>query len=127
VLYAGTEYKWFRMERLPDWEVALRAGYWFSESPIPDRNFNPVVPDANNHTVSIGAGVLCRNNARFLGLLRCGGLGVGPIRTRAIGLDLAYQTVLYESRTIIGNRNPTVDGTYDTTLHSGSISLRIEF
>jgi long-chain fatty acid transport protein len=127
VLYVGTEYKWLKMDHLRDWEVALRAGYWFSETPIPDRNYNPAVPDANNHTVSIGVGLLCRRNGRFLGVLKCGDFGVGVVRTKAIGLDLAYQAVLYESRTITGNRNPTVDGTYETTLHSGSISLRFEF
>jgi long-chain fatty acid transport protein len=127
VVYAGTEYRWLRMDRLPDWELALRAGYWFSETPIPDRNFNPVVPDADNHTIAIGVGMRCRQNARFLGLFRCGHLGVGSMRTKAIGVDLAYQAVLYQSRTITGNRNPTVDGTYESTLHSGSISLRFEF
>jgi long-chain fatty acid transport protein len=127
VVYAGTEYKWLKMDRLPDWELALRAGYWFSETPIPDFNYNPAVPDANNHTLSFGVGVRCRDNARFLGVLRCGDLGVGRMRTKAISLDLAYQAVLYQSRTITGNRNPTVDGTYESTLHAGTISLRVEF
>ena len=126
-LYVGTEYKWLTIERLPDWELALRAGYWFSETPIPTLNYNPAVPDANNHTLSVGVGLLCRRNARFLGLLRCGDLGGGPVRTKAIGLDFAFQAVLYQSRAITGNRNPTVDGRYESTLYAGTISVRVDF
>ena len=41
--------------------------------------------------------------------------------------DLAYQAILYENRTVAGNINPTVNGTYRTTLHVGSINLRVNF
>ncbi|MDR4472405.1 MAG: hypothetical protein MRJ92_07085 [Nitrospira sp.] len=40
---------------------------------------------------------------------------------------LAYQAILYENRTVAGNVNPTVNGTYRTTLHVGSINLRVNF
>jgi long-chain fatty acid transport protein len=46
---------------------------------------------------------------------------------RAAAPDVAYQVVLYESRTVSGNVNPTVNGTSDTTVHVGAISLRLGF
>ena len=41
------------------------------------------------------------------------------MKTKAIGLDLSFQAALYEERTVLGNRNPTVDGMYRTTLYTG--------
>ena len=38
---------------------------------------------------------------------------------KTVGVDVAYQMVLYESRTVSGNVSPTVNGTYDTTVHVG--------
>ena len=35
VLYVGTEYKWLRMDHLPDWEVALWAGSGFRRLRFP--------------------------------------------------------------------------------------------
>ena len=63
----------------------------------------------------------------FLGLLRCGDLGVGALKPKAIGVDLSFQAALYEERTVSGNRNPTVDGIYKTTLYSGSVSIRMVY
>jgi long-chain fatty acid transport protein len=69
---------------------------------------------------------MCREKGRFWGLVPCGGhdkaLGV-----KGVGIDLAYQAILYESRTIAGNVNPTVNGTYGSTLHVGSLNLRVNF
>ena len=64
---------------------------------------------------------------KFLGLIPCGDLGVGAVKTKLIGLDLSYQAALYEERTIAGNRNPTVNGLYKTTLHTGGVSIRVAF
>ena len=63
----------------------------------------------------------------FLGLLRCGDLGVGALKPKAIGVDLSFQAALYEDRTVSGNRNSTVDGTYRTTLYNGSVSIRMVY
>jgi long-chain fatty acid transport protein len=123
VLYLGTEYKWLQLERLRDWEIALRGGYWRSQTPVPDATFNPAVPDSDHHNISIGAGMLCKERGRFLGLIPCSGV----LKTTAIGLDVSYQTVIYETRTIAGNINPTVNGTYNTLLHVGSVSVRVNF
>jgi long-chain fatty acid transport protein len=54
------------------------------------------------------------------------------LRPTAIGLDLAYQAILYETRTVTGNMNPVaipgvVNGTYQTTFHVGMINLRVNF
>jgi long-chain fatty acid transport protein len=68
---------------------------------------------------------LCKEQGSFLGLMRCGDLGVGSLKPKAIGVDLSFQAALYEDRTVSGNRNPTVDGTYRTTLYNGSVSIRM--
>ncbi len=128
----GTEYKWLRLERLPDWEVALRGGYWYSQNAVPDASFTPTVPDANNHSISVGLGLLCRGEAHFLGLFPCGNENGGLLQPKALGLDLAFQALLYETRTVTGNQNPvaipgSVNGTYQTTWYVGSINLRVNF
>jgi long-chain fatty acid transport protein len=128
----GTEYKWLRPEKLPAWEVALRGGYWHSQTPIPDSSFLPTVPDADQHAVSVGLGFLCKDDGRFLGLLECGNTEGRALRPKAIGLDLAYQAIFYETRTISGNLNPVaipgvVNGTYQTSFHVGMINFRVNF
>jgi len=128
----GTEYKWLKPAMLPAWEVALRGGYWHSQTPVPDSSFTPAVPDADNHAVSVGLGLLCKEQGRFLGLIECGSTPAGWWRPTGIGLDLAYQALLYETRTVTGNQHPlaipgSVNGTYQTTYHVGSVNLRLNF
>lgn len=128
----GTEYKWLQPTALPAWEVALRGGYWHSQTPIPDSSFLPTVPDADQHAISVGLGFLCKDKGRFLGVIDCGNAGGGILTPKAIGLDLAYQAILYESRTVTGNMNPVaipgvVNGTYQTIFHVGTINLRVNF
>ena len=50
---------------------------------------------------------------------------MGSLKPKAIGVDLSFQTALYEDRTVSGNRNPTVNGTYKTTLYNGGVSIRV--
>lgn len=128
----GTEYKWLQPAAMPQWDVALRAGYWFSESPVPDRSYNPVVPDANNHALSVGLGLLCRRGGHFFGLIPCGSESAQWWAPKGLGLDLAYKALLYETRTASGNANPVaipgaIDGTYRTTFHIGSVNVRMDF
>ena len=128
----GTEHKWLHPELLPNWEVALRGGYWHSQAPTPDSAFNPSIPDADNHSISVGMGFLCGAGGRFLGLVECGSAREGLFATKAIGIDLAYKALFYETRTVSGNANPiavpgSVNGTYQTTYHIGSINLRVNF
>jgi long-chain fatty acid transport protein len=122
----GTEYKWLKPQPLPDWNIAVRAGYWHSQKAIPDQTFNPAIPDGDQHAFSTGVGFTCRGKGKFFGLIPCGG-SEKPLRPKGLGIDLAYQAILYEARTIAGNVNPTVNGTYRTTLHVGSLNVRVDF
>lgn len=128
----GTEYKWLRPELLPHWEVALRGGYWHSQTPVPDATFVPTVPDSDNHSISIGLGVLCKEAGRFLGLIPCGE-ETGRFSPKAIGLDVAYKALIYEIRTVTGNQalasiaGTGVNGRYDTVFHGGLVNLRLNF
>jgi long-chain fatty acid transport protein len=121
----GTEYKWLKLESLPDWEVALRAGYTNQQNQMPDLTFDPGIPSADLNVVGGGLGLLCKEQGLLLGLIRCGELGVGSVKPKAIGVDLSFHTALYEDRTVTGNRNPTVNGTYKTTLYNGGLSIRV--
>ena len=121
----GTEYKWLVLESLPHWVVALRGGYTNQQNQMPDLTYDPGIPSSDLHVVGGGLGLLCKEQGSFLGLMRCGDLGVGVLKPKAVGVDLSLQAALYEDRTVSGNRNPTVDGTYRTTLYNGSVSLRV--
>ena len=121
----GTEYKWLVLESLPHWEVALRGGYTNQQTQMPDLTYDPGIPSSDLHVVGGGLGLLCKEQGSFVGLMRCGDLGVGTLKPKAIGVDLSLQAALYEDRTVSGNRNPTVDGTYRTTLYNGSVSIRM--
>lgn len=118
----GTEYKLLSSPALPHWDVAFRAGYIRSETPIPSRTFEPAVPDADYNAFSAGVGFLCRAPGKILGMLSCDSFGA-----QAIGLDLAYQILLYETRRINNNLQPVLNGEWDTTLHVGALSLRMNF
>ena len=99
---------------------------------MPDISFSPQLPDANNHSISLGLGFLCKKNGHFLGLFECGHLSSGRMRPQALGLDLAYQALLYEPRNVVGNLNPvavpgSVNGDYRTVFHAGIMSFRVNF
>jgi len=123
----GTEYKWLALESLPSWELALRGGYTNQQNQMPDLTYDPGIPTADLHVLGGGLGLLCKEQGSFLGLMRCGDVGVGSLKPKAIGVDLSYQAALYEDRTVLGNRNPTVNGTYRTTLHNASASIRMVY
>ena len=128
----GTEYRWLTPGALAHWEVAVRGGYWHSQTPIPERSFLPTIPDSDQHAVSVGLGLLCKTNGRFFGIVPCGTTEGSAFLHKAIGLDVAYQAIFYEPRTVTGNQNPVavpgvVNGTYQTVLHVGSINLRVNF
>lgn len=123
----GTEYKWLRLEQMPDWEVAARAGYMHIQTQMPDQTFNPGIPSADQHIPSVGLGLTCKETGSFLGI-RCGTLGVGSVKPKAIGVDLSYQIAYYENRFVTGHAsNPAINGTYRTTLHAGGVSVRLHF
>lgn len=126
VVMAGTEYTFIRPALLPSWEIAIRGGYVFADSPVPERTFNPDVPDSNSHSYSAGIGVLCRRGGTFLGVIPCGTSQEG-FSPAAIGFDVAYQGIFYQSRRISNNQDPRVRGVWDTTIHVVSLNLRVNF
>jgi long-chain fatty acid transport protein len=125
VIALGTEHKWLNPRWLPQWEIAARSGYTYTEDPVPDRTFNPGIISLPAHTLSLGVGFLCKGSGRFLGMIPCS--GESALWPKGIGLDLAYQEWFYESRTVAGNQNPTVDGTYHAFVHLGTFSFRYLF
>ena len=125
VVAIGTEYKWLDPTWLPHWDVAVRSGYTRTEDPVPDATFNPGVISLSSNALSIGAGLLCKGQGRFLGLVPCG--GASALWPKGMGLDVAFQEWFYESRTVAGNLNPTVDGTYHAFVHLGTVSAKFLF
>ncbi len=122
VIALGTEYRWLNPRWLSHWEVAARSGYTYTADPVPDETFNPGIISLPAHTLSLGVGFMCKGRGRFLGLIPCSGESM--LWPKGIGLDLAYQEWFYESRTVVGNANPTVDGTYHAFVHLGTFSFR---
>ena len=127
VVNVGTEYRWLALTSLPDWEAALRGGYVRSETPVPEQTLEPAVPDSDYNGLSIGIGFLCKGGGRFLGFVECRSRRDGWFAARAIGVDVAYQVLLYQSRGIRNNIAQVVNGEWDTTIHIGSMNLRINF
>ncbi|NWF72302.1 MAG: outer membrane protein transport protein [Nitrospirae bacterium] len=125
VVAIGTEYKWLNPSWLPHWDVAVRSGYTRTENPVPDTTFNPATISLSANTLSIGTGFVCKGPAKFLGLVPCG--GASALWPKAIGFDAAFQEWFYESRTITGNRDPSVDGTYHAYVHLGTVSVNLMF
>lgn len=128
-ILAGTEYRWLKIDRLPGWQIAIRGGYTNQQTQVPDLNFTPSIPSADSHVVSSGIGLICRGDGALLGLIPCGSFGVGPVKTKLIGLDFSYQVFLLEPRTISGNTGlrATVNGFYSSTVHAGGFSIRASF
>ncbi|MDE0146279.1 MAG: outer membrane protein transport protein [Nitrospira sp.] len=126
VVMAGTEYKFISPALLPSWDVSIRGGYVFADSPVPERTFKPDVPDSNSHSYSAGIGFLCQRGGTFLGAVPCG-TGQEGFGVAAIGIDVAYQGIFYQSRGISNNQDPRVHGVWDTTIHVVSVNLRMNF
>jgi long-chain fatty acid transport protein len=86
---------------------SVRGGYQFYESPVPDSTFSPIIPDSNQHVITIGVGY--RNGHH--------------------SVEAAYGLDLYEERDIQTGNPPlsNFDGTYDWTVHLFSLSYRYSF
>jgi long-chain fatty acid transport protein len=68
---------------------------------------------------------MCKQGGQFLGVIPCGSQSV--LWPKAVGFDVAFQEWLYEPRTVVGNLNPTVNGTYHAYIHLGVVSLKFQF
>lgn len=121
IVMVGTEYSLLSPARLPNWDVSFRGGYVRSGTPVRSKFLDPSNPDSKYHAISVGLGFMCQTGGRFLGL-PCNGLG-----GKAIGLDLAYQVLLYDARNVNNNQQPLLNGTWDTTIHVGALSLQMKF
>jgi long-chain fatty acid transport protein len=90
------------------WRV--RGGYIFSENSVPDKNFNPVVPDSDRHIWSLGVG---RDYEHWK-------------------WDFAYQLAWGPQRSVTGSTpNPltgeSADGHYEFLSHALSFSIGYRF
>jgi long-chain fatty acid transport protein len=81
------------------------VGYIYSENSSPNENFSPIDPDAN---------------------LNLGNFGIGH-RGKYWDWALAYQFAYNGGRTVSGNANPTVDGTYKTFNNALNASVTLKF
>lgn len=96
--------------------ASLRAGYLYGGNPIPDKTFEPAIPDSNTHIFTVGTGV----------------------KYQRMKIDLAYAYQMLEGR----DKNNTIDdnqfdgqlkneysanGRYDSGLHLVGISLTYIF
>ncbi|MCA9472787.1 MAG: outer membrane protein transport protein [Nitrospira sp.] len=123
----GTEWTWLSPDVLPDWEVALRTGYIYSESATTDISFNPSFPDSDLHVVSVGVGFTCKEAGKFFGVLDCTDSGSGWFTKKAIVLDLGVQTIFYETRNVTGSPVSAFNGTYKSRATGGSLTVQVNF
>ncbi len=97
----------------------------FAQLPLLD--IKPTMAYKLTDDLSVGAGFLCGESGTFLGWITCGSGSGSFLSRKALGIDLAYQAILFEKRTVTGNPDPNADGTYKTTNHVGSVTLRVNF
>src|SRR2546425_5900945 len=92
-------------------QIALRGGYYYAQSPIPDNTFDPTIPESNLHALT-------------------GGLGY---TFSSFTFDVSYLIGFYEKRSINSSTldpdntaGPTTFGSYSNTAHilASRIGLR---
>ncbi len=92
-----------------DWRFAddwvLRAGYQFYESPVPDNNVTPSIPDANNNVFTIGLGYKHGHHS----------------------LEAAYGLNFYDTRNVVNTQTPAFSGKYGVTVHLFSFAYSYSF
>ncbi len=123
----GTEYKWLGLMDNHAWDLAVRTGYIRSHTPVTDANFDPAFADNDVHVASVGIGFLCHAGGKFFGFIACTDTEKGFFAKSSMGLDLSYQALVFDTRTVTGSSNPTVNGTYKTTQHVGGVTFRVSF
>ena len=123
----GTEYKWLDLTDNHAWNVALRTGYSRSHTPVTDIRFDPAFADNDVHVASVGFGFLCRAGGKFFGVISCADNEKGFFAKSSMGMDLSYQALVFDTRTVTGSLNPSVNGTYRTTNHAAGVTFRVSF
>jgi long-chain fatty acid transport protein len=93
--------------------VAILAGYLYQDNPIPDKTFEPAIPDANGHLFTIGTDV--KLDSFRLGL--------------AYGYQILQNRVKNNAVTdpISGLTDFSASGTYKSHLHMVGVSLTYTF
>ena len=93
--------------------VAILAGYLYQDNPIPDKTFEPAIPDANGHLFTVGTDVKLK-----------------PFR---LGLAYGYQILQDRKKNnaitdpISGLPTFSANGTYKSHLHMVGVSLTYTF
>src|SRR5207244_12285645 len=95
--------------------IALRGGFFYDQTPIPDNTFDPTIPNADLYALTIGAGY----------------------KWQATSVDIAYLYGFYEKRatdassidpTITGGTGgPTIFGSFSTTAQVLMLSVTYRF
>ncbi len=80
-------------------KVAIRAGYSFIQSPVPEQTFSPANPNGDQHAFSMGLGYRIRSN---------------------LVIDIFYVIDFFRSRDV---RNEILSGTYEGICHFSGMSL----
>lgn len=93
-------------EYLIDGQYALRAGYLFDQSPIPDNTLGPELPGGDRNGITLGCGYRWNN----------------------LSIDLAYAHLFIEDRSVTSSiRNPQPLGEYVSSANIFGISLGYAF
>jgi long-chain fatty acid transport protein len=91
-------------------KLALRFGYYYYETPIPEETFDTVVPDNDRHNITVGLGYSWNDQAT---------------------LDAAYVLVMPDDRTVDNNvgasSGSSVDGTYESLHHLLAVGFSYAF
>jgi long-chain fatty acid transport protein len=90
------------MEYAATEKMALRAGYAFVPTPVPDSTLDPANPDSKQHNIGIGLGY----------------------KKQKIVLDFFYIAGFYTERKVT---NPILSGTYQNFTHYAGISVGRKF
>ena len=84
-------------------KVAIRAGFVYDQSPVPDKSLEPLLPDANRVEGIIGVGYQFNKNFRA---------------------DLAYQYIKASERTVTSPTN-VFPGTYNSTANLIGLNIGV--
>jgi long-chain fatty acid transport protein len=93
--------------------VALLAGYLYQDNPIPDKTFEPAIPDANGHLFTIGTDV--KLDSFRLGLAYGYQILQNRVKNNAITDPITKLTAF------------SANGTYKSHLHMVGVSLTYTF
>jgi long-subunit fatty acid transport protein len=93
------------MEKLMGDDMALRAGFVFDHSPVPDKSTGPLFPDNSRFSFTVGASKR-RGNTEF---------------------SVFYQAMRFLDRTtnVAANNDQFTNGLYDNFAHLAGVGLRV--